>query len=260
MTTATRSNVVSSFTAIKGPMIPETYAVFRSWDLQRTKKQNLDRVRDENPLGSASQTWVRDVAKVLNRRYEPSGRDLALVILAQGDFPLEEWKPILLWHMTRDEFLLRDFLVNWLYPEFEDGTFRLHAEDLYDFLGTLPQRGGAVEHPWSSTTLDRTAASLLTTAVDFGLLKGSKHKEFASYHLPESSFLYLLHALRDEAMSPQKVIASPEWRMYLLAPQDVERELLRLHQYRKIHYDAAGSLIQLTLPYDSALDYAKAIA
>lgn len=30
--------------------------------------------------------------------------------------------------------------------------------------------------------------------------------------------------------------------MFLMAPKDVEREVLRLHQFRKLHYEAAGSL------------------
>ena len=35
--------------------------------------------------------------------------------------------------------------------------------------------------------------------------------------------------------------------------------LLRLHQYKKLQYEAAGTLIQLTLPHQSALEYAKAV-
>ena len=42
------------------------------------------------------------------------------------------------------------------------------------------------------------------------------------------------------------------------APEDVERELLRLHQYRKLSYESAGSLGQLTLPFPTALAYAEA--
>lgn len=260
MTVTNRANVVSSFTVIKGTMIPETYRVLAEWDLGQSKKANLDRLRDENFIGTASATWLRDVAKVLNRRFEPGTRDLALVLLAKGGIPATDWKPILLWHVTRDEFLLRDFLVNWLYPEFEDGALRVRPEELDAFLASLPQRGGVLEHEWTEQTSRRVAAGLIRAAADFGLLKGAQTKEFASYHLPERSFLYILHALRDQLTSPTKIITSPEWRMYLMAPQDVERELLRLHQYRKLHYEAAGSLVQLTLPYDSALDYAKAIA
>lgn len=260
MTVANRANVVSSFTVIKGTMIPETYRVLAEWDLGQSKKANLDRLRDENFIGTASATWLRDVAKVLNRRFEPGSRDLALVLLAKGGMPATDWKPILLWHMTRDEFLLRDFLLNWLYPEFEDGALRLRAVDVETFLRTLRDRGGVLEGEWTDSTRSHVANALLKAAADFGLLKGTQVREFASYHLPERSFLYVLHALRDQLTSPTKIIASPEWRMYLMAPQDVERELLRLHQYRKLHYEAAGSLVQLTLPYDSALDYAKAIA
>jgi hypothetical protein len=38
---------------------------------------------------------------------------------------------------------------------------------------------------------------------------------------------------------------------------DVERELLRLHQFRKVHYEVAGSLAQLKLPHGSPADYAR---
>ena len=46
MTVRSRANVVSSFTVIKGAMIAETYAAFAGWDLSRSKRENLDRLRD----------------------------------------------------------------------------------------------------------------------------------------------------------------------------------------------------------------------
>ena len=259
MSTSTRAKVVSSFTLIKGTMIPETHAVFAAWDLEKSKRENLDRLRRENFIGIRSAAWLRDVAKVLNRRFDPDGRDRALVVLAQRGCPLDEWKPILLWHITRDEFLLRDFLINWLYPHYEAGALRVRPEELYDFLLGLGHRGGETEHPWSETTRQRVTAGLLKAAADFGVLRGTGVKEFASYHLPERSFLYLLHAMRDEHISPARVIASPDWRMFLMGPDDVERELLRLHQFKKLHYEAAGTLLQLTLPHHTALEYAEAM-
>jgi len=114
-----------------------------------------------------------------------------------------------------------------------------------------------VEHAWSETTLKRVAAGLLKIATDFGLLKGSVVKQFASYHLPEESFLYLLHAARDETTNPRKLVDSADWRMYLMRSADVERELLRLHQYRRVEYHVAGSLVELSLPCDSPGAYAE---
>lgn len=257
MKSPSRSHVASSFTLVKGAMIAETYAVFAAWDFGTSKKANLDRLRSENFIGASSTTWLRDVAKVLNRRFDPATRDRPLVLLAKKGCPIEEWKPILLWHITRDEFLLRDFLINWLFPKFVSGAYRVRTEEVHEHLRSVGRRGGITEHAWSDSTLNRVSVGLLKMAVDFGLLRGSVIKEFASYHLPERSFLYLLYALREETRSPRKVLESEEWRMFLMPPSDVERELLRLHQYRKLDYQIAGSLVQLSLPCATASEYAE---
>jgi hypothetical protein len=257
MKASSRSHVASSFTIVKGAMIDETYAAFAAWDFGVSKRENLDRLRRDNFIGASTTTWLRDIAKVLNRRFEPNSRDRALVGLAKNGCPIEEWKPLLLWHITRDEFLLRDFLLNWLFPTFVSGAYRVRTEDLYDHLQSIGNRGGTIEHAWSKATLNRVAAGLLKMAVDFGLLRGTIVKEFASYHLPERSFLYLLYSIREETHSPRKVLEAADWRMFLMLPADVERELLRLHQYRKLDYQIAGSIVQLTLPCANACEYAE---
>ena len=257
MTASSRANVASSFTVVKGAMIDETYAVFAAWDFARSKRENLARLRDENFIGASSATWLRDVAKVLNRRFEPDTRDRALVVLAKSGCDLEEWKPLLLWHMTRDEFLVRDFLQNWLFPAYDSGAFRVRTEEVESYLAGIGKRGAMTEHAWSDETTKRVGAGLLKIAVDFGLLRGSVVKEFASYHLPERSFLYLLHAMRDEKLSPSKVVGAPDWSMFLMRRSDVERELLRLHQFRKLDYQVAGSLVELSLPCTTSREYAE---
>jgi hypothetical protein len=238
-------------------MVQETYAVFAAWDFSQSKRANLDRLRSENFIGAGSATWLRDVAKVINRRFQPEGRDRPLVILAKQGLDIEEWKPLLLWHMTRDEFLVRDFIETWLFGAYDSGTFRVRSEDVEVYLGAISKRGATTEHEWSKETTKRVAAGLQKIAVDFGLLRGSAVKEFASYHMPERSFLYLLHAMVDEKLSPSKAVTSSEWRLFLMRPSDVEHELLRLHQFRKLEYQVAGSLVQLTLPCISASAYAE---
>ncbi len=255
-----RAHVVSSFTLVKGAMISETYTVFSAWDFTKSKRENLDRLRAENFIGASSETWVRDVAKVLNRRFDPDGRDRPLVLLAKEGCDLAVWKPLLLWHMTQDEFLLRDFLVGWLYPAYEAGTYRVRPQDLYPYLQQVRRRGGVTEHAWSENTLHRVAAGLLKISTDFGLLKGSAVKRFGSYHLPEPSFLYLLHAMRETVKNPRQLIEADDWRMFFLQASDVEREILRLHQFRKLEYQVAGSLAELKLPAATLLDYVEAMA
>ena len=52
---------------------------------------------------------------------------------------------------------------------------------------------------------------------------------------------------------------SPEWRMFLMRPADLESAVLRLHQFRSLDYQVAGSVVQLSLPYPHAVDYAEAM-
>lgn len=254
-----RAGQVSSFTVIKGALVAETYAAFQSWDLDRPAGENFARVRDANVLGAASANWLRDVVKVLHRRFDPDGRDRQLVELARRGCDLETWKPLLLWHMTRDELLVRHFLLHWLYPAFVDGRSGLRSEDALPFLAELPRKG-VQGGDWTETTSKRVAAGLLKIAVDVGLLEGTISKSFRPYHLPEGSLLYLLHAMAAEQPNARKIIDSPDWRMYLMRPEDVERELLRLHQYRRLEYETAGSLSQLKLPSPSIGELVRELA
>jgi hypothetical protein len=257
---AERHYIVSSYMTIKGAIIPETYEVLARWDFQLDKKANLDRLREENYIGASSVTWLRDVAKVLNRRLDPAGRDRPLTILAQGGLPLEEWKPILLWHITRDEFLLRDFLINWLFDAYVRGVYRVFPDEVSQYLSTVEQRGGQVEHAWTAATTSRVAAGLLKMATDFGLLTGVAIKEFAHYHVPDRSLTYLVRAvLEHECGSAQRMVASQEWRMYLMREDDLRNELLRLHQFRQVEFEQVGTLVQLSLTPTTPLEYAEAM-
>jgi hypothetical protein len=212
----------------------------------------------DNRIGSHSHNWLRDVRKVLNRRFDPAGRDRPLVELAQGSCERSIWRPLLLWHMTRDEFLVRDFLTTWLYRQYLDGAYRFKPDDVLPYLRSLVKRKGIVwSGDWSVNTAERVASGLLRIAADFGLLKGSAVKRFGSYHLPEESFLYLLHAIAQSEPNAGRIVASPEWHLYLMDADDVERELLRLHQFHRLEYEAAGSLVRLDLPSDSPGAYAR---
>ena len=251
-----RANVISSFTIIKGALIQETYSVFCDWDFSLSQLDNLRRVREQNSIGGSSSHWTRDVAKVINRRFQPAGRDRPLVELAKAGMDRDSWKPILLFHMTCDEFLLRDFLVNWLYEKFTQGAFRLQTADVVTYLQTLSKKKGVDwSGRWSEKTTVRVASALLKIASDFGLLKGSMRREFNSYHLPETSFLYLLQAIAERESNAKRIVEARDWRLFLMGPAELERELLRLHQFRKLDYQTAGSLVQLTLPYPSAAAY-----
>lgn len=237
-------------------MIEETYAIMRDWNFEWSREENLRYVQQNNTIGAQSSNWLRDVRSVIHRRYDPSAKDSALALLAKTGASMEIWKPVQLWHMTRDEFLVRDFFINWLFKEYEEGAYRIRVDGPSDYLRELHSKG-MVEKEWTDRTIKEVAGSLLRMAVNFGLMSGKTIKEFASYHMPEESLLYLLHAMYEVHGNAQDVVHSPDWRLFLMSTADVERELFRLHQFRKLRYEVAGSLLELTLPCSSAAAFVE---
>ena len=242
-----------------GALVEETYAIFQSWDRALDFEANLARIRVENSLGARSASWMDVVVKTISSRFRTTGDFTPLVVLAQGGMPLELWRPCLLWHAGRIDALFHAFLLDWLFQAHAEGVYRIRTPDVIPFVveqmvGKLAGGKSLNERNAVSTTQD-----LLALTAEFGLLRGRSVREFISYHLADEGLLYVLHALAEQEPSPRRLIDSPEWRMFLLDRDDVERELLRLHQFQRVEYQAAGSLIQLTLPYPSLLAYAESV-
>ena len=101
------------------------------------------------------------------------------------------------------------------------------------------------------------ARDLLRMSGDFGLLSTGPTRQFRTYHLPDECLLYVLHALAERESNALRIVEAPEWRLYLMTPADVEHALVRLHQFQRLHYQAAGSIVELRLPYRSRLAYAE---
>ena len=158
---------------------------------------------------------------------------------------------------SRTDPVVHEFFAEWLFREHAEGVHRLTTAAAVGFLTEWVMSHLGVERQWSPANLQRSAASLLKMGVDFSLLKGSRFKEFSTYHLPEQSLMYLLHAMMDQLGNAGKVLESPDWHMFLMTRQEVEAELYRLHQFRKLHFESAGSLAQLQLPCASAIEYVR---
>ena len=239
-------------------MIEETYAVFAAWDFGALEARRTS-IACARELHRRQQ---RDLAPRRREGAEPALRPRrarpALVVLAQERLRLEEWKPLLLWHMTRDEFLLRDFLAElalpglrgWRLPRSARGAARLPAR--------IRKRGGTTEHAWTEHDAE---AGRRGPAEDGSRLRPPARQRRQGVRLAitcrsaASSTSSTRCATRSRARG--KVIDAPDWRMFLMRPADVERELLRLHQFRKLDYQVAGSLVQLSLPCASSREYAE---
>ena len=242
----------------KGALINETYALFNDWDETLSIKQNLKYARETNVVGTSNEAWLKEVISTLSSRFKHEQNVLPLIYLARS-LSLEDWKPCLLWHVGRTDQIYFRFAIDWLFVQFEEDAYQLRSQDVQPFVeqminGMLAKGKGVSEYG-----ILRASRDLLKMARDFDLLEGKVVKQFRPYHLSEQVMLYVLHSINEYQSNATKLVADEAWRIYLMSPQDVIRELLRLHQFHKVHFQAAGSLSQLKLPFDSPLEFARSL-
>ncbi|MDC0935233.1 DUF1819 family protein [Pirellulales bacterium] len=250
---------LSSYLAIKGPFIESTYRAFRDWELDKSPRNNLRDIKETNSIGASSTSWLEQFTQVISRRYDIQDHDHQLVELVKQGWHIDDWRPIQLWHISRRDTLLRCFLIEWLFDRREEGIVTISAEAVCEYLRKLTKARLNSSDAWSDKTYRRVANGLLKTAVEFHLMRGRTFKEFESYRLPEASFVYLLHVLLEREQNTRNVVHAKDWRLFLMKHNDVEDELLRLHQFGKLRFERAGSFLELTLPCDTTADYIRSV-
>ena len=116
---------------------------------------------------------------------------------------------------------------------------------------------GKTTSPWSEHTKSRVAQGLLSTLRDFGLLQGVVNKNIAPIFIPLDSFAYIAFLIHQDTKSGNMLIQTPEWKLFLLNTEDVERLFIKAHQEGFLEYYAAGNIIRIEFPEEDILEYAK---
>lgn len=245
MKPAARADTVSSYT-LKAAFFDEMWTACVRWDFAQDSTENCRRLRAENPFGKSA-SWALDITKIIRRRIDPV-REAPLIRLAQAGVDRAVWNPLAMWHITRDEFLLRQFLTTWLWEQYDVGRPHVGTGEAEEWLAQIERARGL---SWTARTRGMVVSGLFSVPSAVGLLEGARIRRFLPYHLPDESLLYLLHAISASQPNARRVLDDPDWRMFRLRPEDLERELLRLHQLHRLHYDVAGSFAQLRLPSPS---------
>src|SRR4029077_6937145 len=95
---------------------------------------------------------------------------------------------------------------------------------------------------WSEPTIIRIAQGLLSALRDFGVLQGAVKKRIAPAYLPVAAFAYLVFYFKQHQPSGAKLVELPDWKLFFLTTEAVERFLYDAHQHDLLEYHAAGSV------------------
>jgi hypothetical protein len=244
--------------ARKGILLEESYRIFACWNLDQSLRENITRIRETNPIGASNQAWLREVTATISSRYSTGDSLAPLVTLAKGGLNIDTWKFCLLWHLGNSDGMLVAFLSAFLLPKVESGIEVFTAPDLVPFVRELVSERLLQSSP-SADAARRIANDLLRCAATFGFLTGRTKKRLAHATLPEAAVLYAIYSLWEEHQSADRLISSPRWMLFLFRTPQVEHELLNLHQFRRLHYERAGSIRELSLPHANLMAFAQSL-
>ncbi len=241
----------------KGALIEETYQLFSRWDFGLGTDDNLKKGLSGrfNTLG-----WELEVSKTIGRRVRGAPASRSLIVLVQNGLSFPDWRDCWRLWIGATEEPFSSFALHWLFGEHESGRYAVRSSDLLGYAQDV-WHAHSPDRAISSVGLSRLASDLIRTAAQLGMLTGNgPSKTFAPIVLGDAVTLFYTHLIADLEGSSARVTESYLWRLAYMTPADVHSALLRLHQYKHVDYQVAGSLVQLGLPARSALAYAEGLA
>ena len=243
-----------------GALLADTKTLLSHWNVGVSVQENVNRLRRENVFGKASRSRVEDVLAIFRQRYlTETPVTKALVGLVQHRFPAVSLDRILYFHTVRADRLLWDVVTALLLPLHARGITDIDVVEVEKTLTTWA-REGKTTGAWSDVTIRRVTQGVLSALRDFGVLAGAVNKRIAPAYLPIEAFAYVMFYLKQHQPSGAKLIDLPDWKLFFLSHDGVERFLIEAHQQRLLDYHAAGTVIRLTFPVHTLEEYAHVLA
>lgn len=229
-----------------GAVLEDMRILIRSWNNGVSIREGQTKVIEENILGKRTRKRAKDVYEhCFVPRFlkgNPPEAWKLLRVLEDKNLPLEILKPVYYWITARSEPLMYDFVVDEVFPRSKGVVPIIRMDETIDWIKKrLPEQGKS----WSDAVTKRVASGLLSALRDFGILEGKVKKMIAPLYLPVESFSYIAFILHKLGTTPEKLISHNDWKLFLMAPQVVERLFIEAHQMRLLHFQAAGNIYRI---------------
>lgn len=243
-----------------GALLDDTKTLLSHWDVTASVPENLERIRRENIFAKASRSRVEDILAVFRQRYLVEADVVkALVVLVKNRFPAASLDRVLYFHAARADALLHDAVTEILIPMQAQGTIDISPVAVQKVLAKWVEKG-LTTSAWSENSTVRVAQGLLSTLRDFGVLQGAVNKRIAPTYMPITAFAYIAFYLKQHQPSGAKLLEHPNWKLFFLNRELVERFFFEGNQHHLLEYQAAGTVTRLTFPATTLEEYANVLA
>jgi hypothetical protein len=251
----------NSSIASKGALTSDVKIVLREIDAGQSPAQMRQAVIEDDLLDRGTLQNRQTVWREITRRYI-SGQEpehvMALARMVTGCSNSTAVDLALFYEYCQADALLYDLTAYGTYELYQSARTALDKADINDWL-TRQEAAHPEIAKWSPATRNRLISSYLATIRDFGLVSGTKQKEFRKMYVPREAFVYALYHHKDRGVEGKALISSTDWRLFLLNEREVILLLEDAANGGFIHFRRAGDIYDLRFVYDNLSEVVHAI-
>ncbi|GIW91564.1 MAG: hypothetical protein KatS3mg109_1996 [Pirellulaceae bacterium] len=241
-----------------GALLNDMRLLVRLWR-DGSDREQRKRIVANNILGKGTRARALDtLTHAFLPRFvhgSPAGAWRLVRPLEERGLPIEVLKPVYYWITARGEPILYDFVCQEL-----ERYGPQHFLSTRDVVAWVQRAAAGQGKAWSAAVTQRVARSVLAALRDFGILEGRNRKRVAAVYLPVESFAYLAYLLHSLGASGQHLVQHPDWRLFLLGEEAVERLFLEADRCGLLTFNAAGQIVRVDFPAGSCEEMADVVA
>lgn len=157
-------------------------------------------------------------------RWNPPEWVLRDLVAASEQVDVGLLRTLLLLHYARQEPLAYDAVHHVIVPRWQTGDLQVRRDDIQAFLDRKTAQHQEIL-TWSYETRTKVAGNVLTTLRDYGLLVGGAVKRIVEPAVDGQAVQHLERLLEEEGIAPLRIAEHPDWGIWLMPPERVERLL-----------------------------------
>ena len=244
-----------------GALLADTKTLLSHWDVTRSVQDNLDRIRRENVFGKASRSRVEDILAIFRQRYlveaevtQGPGR------AGQEAAPRRRLDRILYFHAAR-----ADRCCTMSSPSFwsrcrPEGLIDIDVDEVQKPLATMGR--GRQDHCGMVREHDQAGSprGFCPRCGTSACCKGPSTSGSHRLTCPSTAFAYIVFYLKQHQPSGAKLVEHPDWKLFFLTREGVERFLFEAHQQRSAGIPCGGQRDPADLPRQTLEEYAHVLA
>jgi len=167
-------------------------------------------------------------------------------------------KGLLYYHYSTSDLFAFEVTIKVIYNLAHKGFVNISSRIVDEFLDSIAESHPEV-NTWSHSTRQSLNKHYLSSLRDFGILEGKVRKKIHRPRVEQTLFLYIASVLKDCGKSSRDILASDDFKLFLLTPAEVVNRFAEASQNNKIIFKKSGKIVSIEFPWETVHEYIKTI-